>query len=162
MYMYIQCTMCTVQLLSTLPSFSISTLVSPYSFLSFLPLISSFSVIFCLLSPTFLLPLPLSPLFTRLRAVSLGAHNEVTFREDTGILRLSLAQDQVGFGGRKRNILSSHLVSSLCTFCSSSPHMQEYPLLKLGNNFSFPLYISVNMALTSAEDYTQTRTTNSA
>ena len=39
----------------------------------------------------------------RLRTVSLGAHNEVTFREDTGILRLSLAQDQVWFSGRERN-----------------------------------------------------------
>ena len=55
--MYIRYTMCTAQFLSTLPSSSISALVSPYTFLSSLPLISSFSVFFRLLSPTFLLPL---------------------------------------------------------------------------------------------------------
>ena len=31
----------------------------------------------------------------RLRAVSLGAHSEVTFREDTGLLKLSLGTDEV-------------------------------------------------------------------
>ena len=31
----------------------------------------------------------------RLRVVSLGQHSEVTFREDTGLLKLTLAQDEV-------------------------------------------------------------------
>jgi hypothetical protein len=55
----------------------------------------------------------------RLRAVSLGSQSEVTFREDTGLLKLNLGQDE------------------------------EHSLPRLGNNFTFPLYISVNMALTS-------------
>ena len=35
------------------------------------------------------------PFSFRLRAVSLGQHGEVTFHEDTGLLRLNLAQDEV-------------------------------------------------------------------
>ena len=31
----------------------------------------------------------------RLRAVSLGSQSEVTFREDTGLLKLTLGQDEV-------------------------------------------------------------------
>ena len=42
--------------------------------------------------------------FLRLRAVSLGQHSEITFREDTGLLRLTLAQDEVSVR-RRCNLL---------------------------------------------------------
>ena len=72
----------------------------------------------------------------------MGLHSEVTFREDTGLLKLTLEQDEVP------------PPLSLSNYHFSSHSLQEHPLPKLGNSFTFPLYISVNMALTSNDQDT--------
>ena len=78
--------------------------------------------------------------------------------DGTGVLHLSLLQYKT------RRVVVVGIGCQLCPQCIPSVcplfHVQEYPLLKLGNNF--PLYISVNMALTSTQEYSQTGTTNSS
>ena len=121
----------------------------------------------------------------RLRVVSLGQHSEVTFREDTGLLKLTLAQDEVSRTQILSNmffiwvivcvfvrlsllilmleyVVDKHMTCALLPPTPPPPplSLQEYSLPRLGNNFTFPLYISVNMTLTSNDDYTLDTSSN--
>ena len=75
----------------------------------------------------------------RLRITSLEEHGQTVSQHDTGVVQINLSQDEV-----MSIILRCYLVQLTLL-------IQESSLLALGLNVHYPLYVSVNMILTSVD-----------
>lgn len=93
---------------------------------------------------------------TRFRITSLGEDGRVSFQEDTGIVHLSLAKDEVRrtscvcFSVALAIVVHPFDVVALRKQLVCHCSLQECPLLTLSRPAKLPHYIAVNMALTSA------------
>lgn len=88
----------------------------------------------------------------RLRAVSFDENESVFSCLNSGILHLSLSPDEV-----RQSYLTKIVLVVRCVYITQPTwsdvyfFLQEYPLLKNVPNSHFPIYISVNFSLTSAD-----------